>query len=485
MKNKIFLLGLVLFGLFTSCSEKPVSENTVVESKEDTSKIIMAIFAHPDDETTIGPVLAKYAKDYEVYLVVATDGSFGVTDHSGIPAGDSLVNIRIKETECACEKLGINPPHFLGAQDGMGLNGHGNFYEEVPVLKERIKEKIEEYILNKNIGELMINYLFPLNDVFDRNYLREPDDYKFHFQNQRLGIQDYFYRYLEFKIGKNQVSDKIFKQVLKKLDTEKNYDNLKTFVDELKKYSSDNILRRLFLNIDQLSILGKKNMLKLLATEEYFLSRDEMDNPLWQTNIRFPMQVLKEFDDGKDIEDTLSYIARNNKNIYYVADFIEHAKHDLKTETGDAGFENELNKVQKHFIEELVKVDVAQFFDNAQDGKNATIFKYFEEYDKLEYLKEEILRYLEKDSKSIIVVLKSLINPVYAGFSGKKVYDKIDDKEFQRIEKYIDRINLIKALKRVNDVYNNMHLYEDKEISGLTDFEQIVIQYHRFIQDCT
>lgn len=144
MRNGIFLSGLVLFGLFNSCSEKSESENTAVESKDDTSKVIMAIFAHPDDETTIGPVLAKYAKDHEVYLVVATDGSFGVTDHSGIPAGDSLISIRTKETECACEKLGINPPQFLGAQDGLGLNGHGNFYEEVPILKELIKEKIKK-----------------------------------------------------------------------------------------------------------------------------------------------------------------------------------------------------------------------------------------------------------------------------------------------------------------------------------------------------
>lgn len=144
MKNKILFYGLVLLSLFNSCTEKSKQQIAIVGSKENKPKVIMAIFAHPDDETTIGPVLAKYAENHEVYLVVATDGSFGVTDHAGIPAGDSLVSIRTKETECACEKLGINPPQFLGAQDGLGLNGHGNYYEEVPALKERIKEKIEE-----------------------------------------------------------------------------------------------------------------------------------------------------------------------------------------------------------------------------------------------------------------------------------------------------------------------------------------------------
>ena len=104
----------------------------------------MAIFAHPDDETTIGPVLAKYAAVSDVHLVVATDGRYGVTDHGGLPAGDSLVALRKLETECACTALGINPPHFLGAKDGLGLNGHHNFYDEVPRLKEAIANIIFE-----------------------------------------------------------------------------------------------------------------------------------------------------------------------------------------------------------------------------------------------------------------------------------------------------------------------------------------------------
>ena len=103
---------------------------------------ILVIFAHPDDETTIGPVLAKYAEEHSVYLVFSTDGRYGVNDHSGIPAGDTLVEIRKKEAACSCDALGINAPIFLGLQDGMGLNGHGNFYEQEGMLKERLLETI-------------------------------------------------------------------------------------------------------------------------------------------------------------------------------------------------------------------------------------------------------------------------------------------------------------------------------------------------------
>lgn len=82
-------------------------------------KTIMAIFAHPDDETTISPLLAKYANEgHNVYLVIATKGEMGVTRHANIPAGDSLASTRAREAACVCEKLGIKDPVLLGLGDG-------------------------------------------------------------------------------------------------------------------------------------------------------------------------------------------------------------------------------------------------------------------------------------------------------------------------------------------------------------------------------
>ena len=70
-------------------------------------KIILAVFAHPDDEQTVGPVLAKYAAEgAKVYLMTATDGRYGTAGHAHIPAGDSLVAARTLEIKCAAERLG-------------------------------------------------------------------------------------------------------------------------------------------------------------------------------------------------------------------------------------------------------------------------------------------------------------------------------------------------------------------------------------------
>lgn len=107
----------VLTMLF-SCNKH---KNTKQESEpvKNNDKTLMAIFAHPDDEGVISPILSKYAKEgVNIYLVIVTDGSKGVTPHANIPAGDSLAKVRSKEAFCATKNLGINPPVFLKYIDG-------------------------------------------------------------------------------------------------------------------------------------------------------------------------------------------------------------------------------------------------------------------------------------------------------------------------------------------------------------------------------
>ncbi len=79
---------------------------------------LVAVFAHPDDERIVGPLLARYAREgHDVYLVIATDGRKGVREHAGIPAGDSLAQVRAQESRCAARELGIHQPILLGFED--------------------------------------------------------------------------------------------------------------------------------------------------------------------------------------------------------------------------------------------------------------------------------------------------------------------------------------------------------------------------------
>jgi len=107
-------------------------------------KILLAIFAHPDDEFSVAPVLAKYAAEgVQVYLAVATDGSLG-TANTKIPPGDSLAAIRKTEIFCAAEKLGINSPILIGLSDQFKMvEGHAAFQKQIDTLKVRVRELFE------------------------------------------------------------------------------------------------------------------------------------------------------------------------------------------------------------------------------------------------------------------------------------------------------------------------------------------------------
>lgn len=86
---------------------------------QSSARPVLAVFAHPDDERVIGPLLSKLAREgRETHLVIATDGSKGVRDYAHIPAGPELAAARTKEATCAATRLGVRKLHLLGLPDG-------------------------------------------------------------------------------------------------------------------------------------------------------------------------------------------------------------------------------------------------------------------------------------------------------------------------------------------------------------------------------
>ena len=82
-------------------------------------RAIVAVFAHPDDERVIAPLLSKLARQgRETHLVIATDGAKGVRDFARIPAGLELATARVKEANCAATRLGVRRLHLMGLPDG-------------------------------------------------------------------------------------------------------------------------------------------------------------------------------------------------------------------------------------------------------------------------------------------------------------------------------------------------------------------------------
>lgn len=110
---------------------------------------LVAIFAHPDDESfTCGGTLAKIAKEgHSVHLICATRGEEGEIIHPDIdpdpyPKGDARGKLRTGELERTCKALGIHPPIWLNHHDSgfpieVGMNNPRAFMNQDILALER------------------------------------------------------------------------------------------------------------------------------------------------------------------------------------------------------------------------------------------------------------------------------------------------------------------------------------------------------------
>ncbi len=83
---------------------------------------LVVFHAHPDDEViTTGGTIARAADEgHRVVLVIATNGDHG--ESHGVEPGESLIDRRRAEAECAAKVLGIQRLVWLGYRDS-GLTG--------------------------------------------------------------------------------------------------------------------------------------------------------------------------------------------------------------------------------------------------------------------------------------------------------------------------------------------------------------------------
>jgi LmbE family N-acetylglucosaminyl deacetylase len=136
------LLSLLLCISLTRCRAHLPQEGGASQR----APVLLAIFAHPDDEAVVAAVLAKYAAaGVRVYLATATDGRLGGAAHAGVPLGDQLAAVRADELKCAAAKLGLQPPIRFGLHDQLrmteGLTPYGSQVQE---LRDRVKRIFEE-----------------------------------------------------------------------------------------------------------------------------------------------------------------------------------------------------------------------------------------------------------------------------------------------------------------------------------------------------
>src|SRR5918994_603326 len=111
----------------------------VVAEAQAPPKTLVAVFAHPDDESVAAPILARYAREgVQVHLIIATDGAAG-GQQTSIPRGPELARARAEEARCSADALGAKPPILLGFPDGQLGN-----YTDDPLRLFKLTQRLQE-----------------------------------------------------------------------------------------------------------------------------------------------------------------------------------------------------------------------------------------------------------------------------------------------------------------------------------------------------
>lgn len=127
-----------------------MKQNSKIVLKNNEPPILLAVLAHPDDETFgTGGTLALYAsRGVKVHLICATRGEVGEVDPEYMEGFRSIAERRENELRCASGLLGLSGVYFLDYRDsgmpGTPDNDHPRALAAQPV--EQVAVEIFKYI---------------------------------------------------------------------------------------------------------------------------------------------------------------------------------------------------------------------------------------------------------------------------------------------------------------------------------------------------
>lgn len=121
-----------------------------MSDKTSTQKTILAVLAHPDDESFgMGGTLAYYAaQGVQVHLLCATRGEAGSVDGHFFEKYKSIAELREAELACAAKALGLASVTYLGFRDS-GMTGSPDNNHSAALMKaplDDVAAKIVEHI---------------------------------------------------------------------------------------------------------------------------------------------------------------------------------------------------------------------------------------------------------------------------------------------------------------------------------------------------
>lgn len=363
------------------------------------------------------------------------------------------------------------------------------FSNHIQSISDFERSRIESAKTNftNEVGSIMpiiqnsFNFMFPLNNFFSRIVTSKKDEFLDNLSRyQRVSVKRYFDRFLEFRIGDEDISDKEFKGIFSALNDE-NYDSIVNKVKRFEDFPKGIILDKLESYKGEMSEIGKTNIAILLATNEhYWKASSWSDSLLIRQIVQFILALVSEINEVNRKKLLVDILCKRPKNQHNVADLVYCFLYDKQYPFNP---KDEIENQARLFIKKIQKSPIERLFYNVDDEKNEIFFKLISEYGNLEKLKSDLNSFVYNEASNVIIFLKSLIPLSYINFSNIPEYsDDIEIARFELIEKYVSREALKERIYLLfPDLVSNMPSGFLRGQNIETD-KKIAVQYLRYVE---
>lgn len=350
-------------------------------------------------------------------------------------------------------------------------------------LGKLFQERISSYAFANTAISKTIDFLFPSNEIcnvgFNTYHGETTEDL---FTNQRVGIKKYFDRFIEFKIGKNDISDAEFKGILSNLNS-KPITETESEIERLSAFSQHTILS-LFQNFaSQLSDQGKINVAIILCTRKNFYDDNSLGARFLHIPTMFSFDLLAQLEEKKRTKALSAIIAACDSVLH--AAFILHDGSFSGKDKDKPRFtpQNALDEIATKFIAEAQKKPIASYFYDVDNYKCDVLFHLIHKYGDSMALDEKLLVFCKESEDNVLTFMKSLIPMSYINFSSVGQYsNRISKEVFDRIEEYVPRETLLEMCRLkypANDEDLEINMSEERTFP--VD-KLIAFQYMRYTQ---
>lgn len=133
----------------TVSTQTSVKNSTTNSTPENRRPVLLAVLAHPDDESFgMGGTLAYYSRrGVDTHLICATRGEAGDMDESMLRGYQSIADRREAELRCAAGKLGLREVTFLDYRDS-GMPGSPDNHHPKALVAQPLRQVAEEIALH-------------------------------------------------------------------------------------------------------------------------------------------------------------------------------------------------------------------------------------------------------------------------------------------------------------------------------------------------